>query len=66
MYDEIAVSIVDHKTGNCVSDTYFLIDRESGEPKILQTMDGDGDGDKKFAILPLRSFEEGIREGNEG
>jgi hypothetical protein len=66
LFGELSVLIFDERTGKCVSDTYFMIDRESGEPKILLTMDGDGDGDKKLAILPIRSVTEGIRESNEG
>lgn len=66
VYAELAVGIYDAKTDTCISDTYFLIDRETGEPKILQTMDGEGDGDKKLVLLPLRSVEEGVRDGNEG
>ena len=57
IYEEISVSIYD-KAGNCVGDAYFTVDEESGEPKIMMTLGGDGDGDKELTVYPLRELHE--------
>lgn len=55
-YLELRVGFFDEQ-GKCVADAYFTVDSETGEPRILITADGEGDGDPAIEIFPLRSVE---------
>lgn len=55
-YRELRVGFFDEK-GKCVADAYFTVDSDTGEPRILITADGDGDGDPVIEVFPLRSIE---------
>lgn len=55
-YHELRVGFFDKK-GKCVADAYFTVDSETGEPRILITADGEGDGDPAIEVFPLRSVE---------
>lgn len=55
-YRELRVGFFDEK-GTCVADAYFTVDSATGEPRILITADGDGDGDPAIEVFPLRSVE---------
>lgn len=55
-YHELRVGFFDEK-GKCVGDAYFTVDSDTGEPRILITADGEGDGDPAIEVFPLRSIE---------
>jgi len=59
IYEEISVSIYD-KDGECVGDVYFTVEAETGEPEILLTCDGNGDGDKQITVYPLRERDKAV------
>jgi len=65
-YDnEFFVSYFD-KNRTCVADTFFTVDSKTGEPMILITADGDGDGDKQITIYPMRAANKAVVLGNAG
>lgn len=59
IYDELGVSILNSKTGECIGYLYFLL-TEQGEPRVLLTSEGNGDGDPQLTYFPLRSKEKAI------
>ncbi len=61
IYKEMAVSINRRSDGVCVADIYFSA-TEDGEPKVLVTTDGEGDGDHNITIYPLRPIKEAVVE----
>lgn len=60
IYNEVRVGIYD-AAGECVADILVGL-TESGEPRVLVTCDGEGEGDHRIAVFPLRSAEEMVEE----
>ena len=60
IYDELAVGIFD-PDGNCVGDVYFTLNEE-GEPRVLLTTNGEGDGDHHLVHYPLRETRESVED----
>lgn len=59
LYNEFRVSILD-KDGECVGDTLIGLN-EAGEPRVLVTTDGEGDGAHQIAVFPLREANEAVQ-----
>lgn len=55
IYDEMRVSILNPE-GDCVGDALIGLTPE-GEPRVLVTAGGDGDGEHPVAVYPLRDAE---------
>ncbi len=60
-YKELYVSIYDAQ-GKCVGDVFFTVSQETGEPRILITANGDGDGAHQLTVYPLRPTAEAVIE----
>lgn len=61
IYDELRVGVYDGD--NCVADVLVGL-TEKGEPRVLCTVNGDGDGDPQVAVFPLRPVDDAISIGN--
>ena len=57
--NEFFVSYFDGER-TCVADIFFTVDAKTGEPKVYITADGDGDGDKKITVYPMRAAEKAV------
>lgn len=60
IYDEARAGIYS-PDGACVGDVLVGLD-EHGEPRVLVTADGNGDGDHAYAIFPLRPKDSAIQK----
>jgi hypothetical protein len=58
IYEELRVGIFNSR-GECVGDAFFTLS-EDGEPRVLLTTEGDGDGDHYLVWFPLREAGKGV------
>jgi len=59
LYNEIAVDCLDSK-GENVGSVYIGLDQDKKDMRILLTTDGDGGGDQKIAVYPMRPLSEAV------
>lgn len=60
-YDEARMSVL-NSVKDCVADVLVGLSPE-GEPRVLVTTEGDGDGDHSITIYPLRDRENAVKLG---
>lgn len=59
LYNEIAVDCFDRK-GEIVGTAYIGLDIDKKDMRVLLTSDGDGGGDQKIAVYPMRPLFEAV------